>query len=62
MKTLSDYLVEIIKNLMTVNPYKLVLFGSVSEGAAQNDSDIDLLVILDSDEIASNYEEKCATN
>ena len=58
MKTLSDYLVEIKKNLMTVNPYKLILFGSVSEGDAQNDSDIDLLVILDSDEIAANYEEK----
>jgi uncharacterized protein len=34
-------------------PHKVILFGSYAKGVAHEDSDIDLLVIMDSDEPAS---------
>jgi len=37
---------------------KIILFGSYANGNFSEDSDIDLIVILDSSEIAKNYEEK----
>ena len=43
-----DELVErIVKN---VNPKKIILFGSYAYGEPNNDSDIDLLIVKDTDE------------
>lgn len=58
MKNIQDYLPEIKENLKKINPYKIILFGSLSLDMTHKDSDIDLLVILDSEKISSNYEEK----
>ena len=58
MKDNSKYIPEIINQLKQVDPYKVILFGSYARGAALEDSDIDLVVVLDSVEIAKNYEEK----
>lgn len=40
---------SIVKSLMSVNPMKVILFGSHAYGVPHKDSDIDLLVILDTD-------------
>ncbi len=52
------YLDETIKSLITHDPIEIILFGSISKGVYNDDSDIDLLIILDIDEIPSSYEEK----
>jgi predicted nucleotidyltransferase len=52
------YLPEIIERIRRVNPYKIILFGSYANEAFSEDSDLDLLVILNSSRIAKNYEEK----
>ena len=58
MKDNSKYIPKIIKNLKKLNPVKIILFGSYANGNYSEESDIDLIVILDSSEIAKNYEEK----
>ncbi|NOZ61956.1 MAG: nucleotidyltransferase domain-containing protein, partial [Calditrichaeota bacterium] len=49
---------EILKRLKAIKPVKIILFGSVAQKIESKDSDIDLLVVLDSDKIAQTYEEK----
>jgi predicted nucleotidyltransferase len=39
-------------------PAKILLFGSHGRGTARPDSDIDLLVVLDSDQMPQNFREK----
>ena len=58
MNNVKDYLPEIRENLKKLNPYKIILFGSIPKGEENENSDIDLLVILDSEKISKNYEEK----
>mgnify|MGYP006300077413 CR=1 FL=1 len=54
----KKYLPEIIENLKQIDPYKIILFGSYANGVFSEDSDLDLVVILDSQKIARNYDEK----
>ncbi|MBW1779180.1 MAG: nucleotidyltransferase domain-containing protein [Deltaproteobacteria bacterium] len=58
MEDNRKYIPEIIKNIRQINPYKIILFGSYANGVFSEDSDLDLLVILDSPKIANNYDEK----
>jgi predicted nucleotidyltransferase len=58
MKSLKDYIPEIKENLIKIDPFKIILFGSTTSEKYHRDSDIDLLVILDSEKISSNYHEK----
>ncbi len=58
MKDNRKYLPEIIRNIRQINPYKIILFGSYASGVFSEDSDLDLVVVLDSPEIAKNYDEK----
>jgi len=58
MEDNRKYLPEIIKNIRQINPYKIILFGSYASGVFSEDSDLDLVVVLDSLEIAKNYDEK----
>src|SRR5579885_1594872 len=47
----EDMLKEIVRRLVAaVNPDRIILFGSRARGDAKPDSDVDLLVIKDSDE------------
>ncbi|MHC6202262.1 nucleotidyltransferase domain-containing protein [Breznakiellaceae bacterium SP9] len=46
---------ELVRNLKPADPLRIILFGSYAKGCAREDSDIDLMVILDSDEVAMNY-------
>lgn len=39
---------EVVKRIVSnVNPKKIILFGSYAEGNADNDSDLDILVVKD---------------
>ncbi len=58
MKSLQDYLDDVRERLKAIEPYKIILFGSVATGDYDEESDIDLIVVLDSDKISQNYEEK----
>lgn len=49
---------DIVSRLITLDPYRIVLFGSVASGTEESGSDIDLLVILDSEKISQTYEER----
>ena len=49
---------EIIKKVSPKRLHKLILFGSHAYGDPSEVSDIDLLVVLNSDEIPRNYEER----
>ena len=48
----------IVSRLLPLNPYRIILFGSHAHGKADEDSDIDLLVVLDSASISQTYEER----
>jgi len=49
---------EIIKKVLPKKLHKLILFGSYAYGDPSEASDIDLLVVLNSDEMPRNYREK----
>jgi uncharacterized protein len=52
----SDVIQEIIDCLSKPpRPLRVILFGSYAYGLPHEDSDIDLLVILDKDEKSNNY-------
>ncbi len=58
MEDNSKYIPKIINQLEQIDPYKIILFGSYANGTVSEDSDIDLIVVLDSLEISKNYEER----
>ena len=58
METKNKDIRKIVSNILPLNPYRIVLFGSHAEGTQDAESDIDLLVVLDSDSIAQNYDER----
>ncbi|MDA3939250.1 MAG: nucleotidyltransferase domain-containing protein [Spirochaetia bacterium] len=58
MSNLKNYIPGIIESLKSIDPYQIYLFGSVSVGKETADSDIDLVVILNSDIIPKSYDEK----
>src|SRR6056297_2563156 len=58
MKNAQKYLDDIKTRLEKIEPYKIILFGSVAVGNSDEESDIDLIVVLDSEKISQNYEEK----
>ncbi|MDR0581769.1 MAG: nucleotidyltransferase domain-containing protein [Prevotellaceae bacterium] len=49
---------DLILSFKVSDPYKIVLFGSHANGNATENSDIDLMVILDNNHIAKTYEER----
>lgn len=40
---------SIVRSLESLNPAKVILFGSYAYGTPRKDSDIDLLIVLDTD-------------
>jgi predicted nucleotidyltransferase len=50
-----DSLVSLLK---PSDPYRIILFGSYANGTPNRDSDIDLMVIFDNDDISKTYEER----
>jgi predicted nucleotidyltransferase len=57
-KEINDYLSLVVERLKAADPYKIVLFGSYAKGNAKPDSDIDLMVILDSNYLPSSHREQ----
>jgi predicted nucleotidyltransferase len=51
-------LTDLIASLKPSDPYKIVLFGSYAKGTATEDSDIDLMVILDNDDVSKTWTER----
>ena len=49
---------DILKSLKSLNIYKIILFGSYAYGTSNEDSDIDLYIIIDDDGFPKNFDEK----
>ena len=49
---------RIVKQLRTIDPYRIVLFGSMAGGTTQEDSDIDIVVVTNDDFMPESYKEK----
>ena len=45
----------------SINPFKIILFGSYAYGNPSKDSDIDLLVVTNDNHYPKNYKEKMET-
>ena len=58
MNNLKEYLPSIIESLKNVDPYRIYLFGSVAGGQEKENSDIDLVVILDTNSSPKSYDER----
>jgi predicted nucleotidyltransferase len=58
MSDKRKHIATIVDNLKKVNPLKVVLFGSYANDHFSEESDLDLLVVLDSSEIPKSYDEK----
>lgn len=58
MIMLQEYLTELKNILAELNPYKAVLFGSYAYGEPNNDSDIDLIVVLNKNDLPKNFAER----
>lgn len=54
----KNYINEIIKNLKSIYPEKIILFGSYVIGNFNSDSDIDLIVVTKDDFYPKNYRER----
>jgi predicted nucleotidyltransferase len=55
---ITSILNDLIDKLRDSDPYKIVLFGSYANGNETEDSDIDLMVILDNNDVSKTYEER----
>ena len=53
-----NVLERLVNSLKPSNPSKIILFGSRARGVATPDSDVDLMVILDDNDVAKTYEER----
>ena len=49
---------DLVYSLKSSDPYKIILFGSYANGNPNENSDIDLMVILDNDHVSKTYEER----
>ena len=55
----DQFLIENIKSSLSIlNPYKVILFGSFAYGNPDFDSDVDLIVVLNSEGYPANYGER----
>ena len=53
-----NYVDQLLEALKQANPYRIILFGSYAAGTGDENSDIDMLVILDNNDVAKTYEER----
>jgi predicted nucleotidyltransferase len=49
---------DLVSSLKPSDPYKIVLFGSYAKGNPNENSDIDLMVVLDNNHVSKTYEER----
>lgn len=58
MDKLESYLPRIVESLKVIDPYKIIIFGSVANGTDKMFSDIDIAVIINKENVPKNYDEK----
>jgi predicted nucleotidyltransferase len=58
MEKRRDYIPKILERLKEINPSKVILFGSYAYGTPHEDSDIDLIIVLNKRGVAASYKEK----
>ena len=55
---LNAILDNLIISLKPSDPYKIILFGSYAQGNPNENSDVDLMVILDNSHVSKTYQER----
>ena len=59
MKNFEDsYIQDIVNQLKTLDPIQISLFGSRAADNYQEDSDIDILIVLNIDTVPNTYDDK----
>ena len=53
-----NYIDQLLEVLKQADPYKVILFGSYANGTPNENSDIDMLVILNNNDVAKTYNER----
>ena len=56
--TRENFITQTVEILKGQNVQEITIFGSSNDDSFSRDSDIDLLVILDTDEVPESFEEK----
>ena len=56
-KSIELWLEEIKKRVSTINPWKVIVFGSAIKETAKEESDIDIVVILNKSGLSKDYSE-----
>lgn len=54
----NTYIPLLIEKLLQTDPEKIILFGSYADGTANEDSDLDVLVVTTDEIIPESYAEK----
>ena len=54
----NNYIDQLLDALKQADPFRIILFGSCAKETADENSDIDMVVILDNNDVAKNYEER----
>jgi predicted nucleotidyltransferase len=55
---INEILDDLVFSLRPSDPYRIILFGSYARGDQNENSDIDLMVILDNDHVSGTYAER----
>ena len=55
---MENYIDLLIEALKQSDPYRIILFGSCARDMATENSDIDMVVILDNNDVAKTYQER----
>lgn len=58
VKLKNPYIPRIVERLKEIQPAKVILFGSHAQDTSEADSDLDLLVVTNSDELPQTYRDK----
>ena len=53
-----NYIEQLLEILKQADPYKIILFGSYANRTPNENSDIDMVVILDNNDVAKTYDER----
>jgi len=54
----NNYIEQLLEALKQADPLRIILFGSYVNGNQNENSDIDMVVILDNNDVAKTYDER----
>jgi len=55
---MKNHIESVKKQISQLNPFKVMLFGSYAHGMPDEDSDMDIIVILDNEDMPQNFSER----